>query len=84
MRATFLTTLSLIISAAVAVTVPPPAGLEARACVADGQCSTGGPADRGASCSALNCCSGSKSGAGNGVGASQSICPSLRDANMDV
>lgn len=69
MRVTFLTTLSLAISAAAAIAVPPLAGVEARACVADGQCSTGGPADRGQSCSDLNCCSGSKSGAGNGVGA---------------
>lgn len=85
MRATFLTTLCLTISAALATAVPPLAGVEARdSCVADGQCSLGGPADRGQSCSDLNCCSGSKSGAGNGVSASQSISLSTWDAPMGV
>lgn len=80
MRATFLTAVFLTISSTVAIAAPPLAGLEARACVADGQCSQGGPADRGASCSALNCCSGQKSGDGNGVGAPLLIQSSLRDA----
>lgn len=41
--------------------------LEARAGSPTGTCSTGGPQDRGASCSALKCASDSKAGDGNGV-----------------
>lgn len=82
MRTTPLTAFFLAISIAVAIASPPQAGLEARACIEDGQCSQGGPADRGASCSALNCCSGQKSGAGNGVGAPYPIQSSLRRATV--
>ncbi|KAI7787534.1 hypothetical protein LA080_015756 [Diaporthe eres] len=85
MRATFLTTLCLTISVTLATAVPPLAGVEAQdPCVEDGQCSLGGPADRGQSCSVLNCCSGQKSGAGNGVSASRSISLSMWDARMGV
>lgn len=83
MRAAFFTTLSLTISAALAIAAPPPAGIEARYyCVEDGQCSLGGPADRGQSCSDLNCCSGQKSGAGNGVRGSQPAFLSMWDATV--
>lgn len=76
MRTTYLTALSLTICAVLTIAAPPSAGLEARSsCVEDGQCSLGGPSDRGQSCSDLNCCSGQKAGAGNGVGAPQPICP---------
>jgi hypothetical protein len=72
MRTTYLTALSLTICAAFTIAVPPPAGLESRNnCVEDGQCSLGGPSDRGQSCSDLNCCSGQKTGAGNGVSTPQ-------------
>ncbi|OLN86137.1 hypothetical protein CCHL11_05295 [Colletotrichum chlorophyti] len=40
--------------------------IETRQCAAAGVCSAGG--DRGESCSALKCCSDSKSGRGGGVG----------------
>ena len=70
MRTIFLTALTMAISAALATAAPPLAGVEARnSCVQDGQCSVGGPDDKGQSCSDLNCCSRSKRGAGNGVGA---------------
>lgn len=76
MRTTYLTALSLTICAALTIAAPPSAGLEVRSsCVEDGQCSLGGPSDRGRSCSDLNCCSGQKTGAGNGVGVPQPICP---------
>ncbi|WYZ45614.1 hypothetical protein EsH8_VIII_000930 [Colletotrichum jinshuiense] len=39
--------------------------LETRQCAATGVCSAGG--DKGESCSALKCCSNSKSGKGNSV-----------------
>ncbi|KAH8765376.1 hypothetical protein F5883DRAFT_99057 [Diaporthe sp. PMI_573] len=85
MRTTYLTALSLTICAAFTIAVPPPAGLESRNnCVEDGQCSLGGPSDRGQSCSDLNCCSGQKTGAGNGVSTPQPIFPSLRNPTSGV